>query len=376
MTRRTLIALLAALSVRASALSVEIPRVTAAAPAAVSAAGAASAALHALSVSPVAASASLSAAAPALAAPVAARAAEPAPSPRTYAAVSAHVESQTRSWGVPVEKILKDRDVLVVGEDHASLSTIETLAREMPRLAKAGVTAVGIEGLKRPAQDAVDAYVSRRTSVFPRDALNFSPARADAFESMIAAARANGVRVVALGLPLDHWADMVTKLAANKTDDPQESFRASLPAQVDRAETSYEPGFNEALAEVLLTRRNRSMAGFIAQSVRGGGKAVIVAGQAHVAGPDPIAAARFHVEGDYGDLARELSAWTLRAYSLTFTGGLFTSAQAAQDDVDVRPEAHKAAAAASPKGAPVFVPLGPDEGLWHAGGRIAAPSAR
>lgn len=294
-----------------------------------------------------------------------------AASPRSEAGVAAHVADTVRSWGVPVEELLSDRDVLLIGEDHGSLTTIETLAREMPRLAKAGVTAVGIEGLKRADQAAVDDYTARRTDALPRAALGFSPARAGAFEALFSAARENGVRVVALGLPLNEWAAQVARLAAKKTGDPAESFGTDFKEQVDRAENGYEHGFNEALVEVLLTRRNEAMADFFRRALGAGGKGVIVAGQAHVPGPDAGSSRLFHVRGDYGDLARELSKLALRAYSLTFTGGLFTTAAASRDASEVRPEAHKAAAAASPRGAPAFVPLGSDRGLWHAGGRVA-----
>ncbi|MDE2143577.1 MAG: ChaN family lipoprotein [Elusimicrobia bacterium] len=304
------------------------------------------------------------------AAPVAAASPRgPPASARSAAGVSQRVDVAARSWNVPVEKILQDRDVLLIGEDHSSLSTIETLARELPRLAKAGVTAVGIEGLKTPQQKAVDEYVSRRTDVLPRAALSFSPARVAAFTNLLNSARDNGIRVVALGLPLNEWAAQVTKLAAKKTGDPAETFPIDFKDQVDRAERRYEHGFNESLVEVLLTRRNKTMAELLWDAMGPRGKAVIVAGQAHVPGPDSISAERFHVRGDYGDLARELGAVALRAYSLTFTGGLFTSVQAAEDDREVRPEAHKVAVTASPDGAPAFVPLGPDRGLWHAGGR-------
>lgn len=295
---------------------------------------------------------------------------ERAASPRSESHVAATVAGTVHSWGVPVEQLLKTRDVLLIGEDHASLTTIETLARELPRLAKAGVTTVGIEGLKKPQQGAVDDYVSRRTDAAPVQALGFSPARVQAFTALLHAARENGVRVVALGLPLNDWAAQVAALAAAKTGDPVESFGTDFVAQVDRAENGYEHGFNEALVEVLLTRRNRTMAELAWNAMGPGGKAVIVAGQAHIPGPDTVSSQRFHVRGDYGDLARELSTLALRAYSLTFTGGLFTTVQAALDDRAVRPLAHAVVEEASPRGAPAYVPLGPDQGLWHAGGTV------
>lgn len=290
--------------------------------------------------------------------------------PRSAARVAATVAQTVSSWGVPVEQIFQDSDVMLIGENHRSLSAFDTLAREMPRLARAGVKAVGLEGLKRPNQEAVDDYTSGRTERLPNEALAFSPSRVDALEALLKAARANGVRVVALGLPLQEWATQVAALAAKNTQEPSEIFPETLAEQIDRAERGYEYGYNEAVAEVVLTRRNRSMATFLWGALGTGEKAVVVAGQAHVPGPDPIAAARFHVRESKGDLARELSSLALRSYALTFTGGLFTDVESAQDDREVRPKAHAAAAAASPQGAPAFVPLGADRGLWHAGGRL------
>lgn len=398
MSRNTLAALIAALlSAPSFAAPMEAVRL-APVSSVVSAPGAASAAsLHAPSLAPSSfaapsyaaalpsaapapapalLSAPLPTAAPSLRAAIAAQSVSArGPPARSEAGVAARVADAVRSWGVPVEDLLKHKDVLLIGEDHSSLTTIETVARELPRLAKAGVTAVGIEGLKRPQQQAVDDYLSRRTEALPSEALAFSPARAAVFADLLNSARANGIRVVALGLPLNDWAAQVAQLAAQKTGDPVESFGTDFKAQVDRAEARYEYGFNEALVEVLLTRRNEIMARFAWESLGQGGKAVIVAGQAHVPGPDVISAQRFHVRGDYGDLSGALRRLALRAYSLTFTGGLFTSAQAAQDDRDVRPEAHKTAAEASPRGAPAFVPMGPDRGLWHAGGRVPASVA-
>ncbi|OGS01597.1 MAG: hypothetical protein A2V88_06050 [Elusimicrobia bacterium RBG_16_66_12] len=288
--------------------------------------------------------------------------------------VAATVARTASSWGVPVERIFQDSDVLLIGESHRSLSSFETLAREMPRLARAGVRAVGLEGLKRPHQEAVDDYTSGRTERLPGEALAFSPSRVGALATLLKAARANGVRVVALGLPLQEWASQVAALAAEKTGESSEFFPATLAEQIDRAERGYEYGYNEAVAEVALTRRNRSMAQFVWGALGAGEKAVVVAGQAHVPGPDPIAAARFRVRTSPGDLARELSALALRSYALTFTGGLFTDAASVRDDREVRPLAHAAAAAASPRGAAVFVPLASDQGLWHAGGLIPAAS--
>lgn len=301
----------------------------------------------------------------------------PPVSPRSLAGVSANVARTVASWGAPVEDILKTHDVLLVGENHGSLESVSTLAHEMPRLAKAGVKAVGIEGLKRPHQAEVDAYVSGETDRIPDDALAFSPRRRAAFRVLLRAARENGVRVVALGMPLDQWAQQAASLAAQKTGDPVETFGASAAGQFQRAQNGYEPGFNEAVAEVYLTRRNRMMAAFLADSMKAGGKAVVLVGQAHVEGLDMVPGRLLHAPGDWGTLARELGGLALRAFSLTSTGGIFVDADAAEMDREARPESYRLAAEHSPEGRPKYTPLGPDRGLWHAGGRVpAAQTAR
>lgn len=138
-----------------------------------------------------------------------------------FSAFVAHsVAEKVRSWAVPVEDIFSDHDALLVGENHGSLSSVDTLTREMPRLAAAGVTVIGIEGLKRPQQGAVDDFISGRRANIPDEALYFSPKRFQAFRGLLESARVHGVRVVALGLPLDGWAKAAAELAARKTGRP------------------------------------------------------------------------------------------------------------------------------------------------------------
>jgi hypothetical protein len=294
-----------------------------------------------------------------------------APALRTPQSVSATVAATVRSWGAPIEEILARHDVLLVGENHGSLDSVNTLAREMPRLAAAGVRTVGIEGLKRPHQGEVDRYVSGRSDALPADALAFSPRREAAFRELLKSAREHGVRVVALGLPLDQWAIQTAALAARNTGRPAREFAGGAGDQFARAQSRYEPGFNEAVAEVYLTRRNKAMASFLLDSMKAGGKAVVLIGQAHVEGLDMVPGRLLNAPGAWGTLASELAGMAVKAFSLTQTGGLFIDADAAALDKLARPESYRAAAELSPRGRPVYQELGPDRGLWHAGGRAA-----
>lgn len=296
--------------------------------------------------------------------------------PRTPQSVSATVAATVRSWGAPIEQILTDHDVLLVGENHGSLDSVNTLAREMPRLAAAGVKTLGIEGLKRPHQASVDAYLSGETDHVPADVFKFSPRRAGAFRELLRSAREHGVRVVALGVPLDQWAAQTAALAAKNTGRPETDFAGSAGDQFERATKEYEEGYNEAVAEVYLTRRNKSMAAFLLDSMKEGGKAVVLIGQAHVEGLDMVPGRLLRAPGAWGTLASELAAASVKAFSLTQTGGLFIDADALMLDKLARPRAYAAASQASPSGRPVYEPLGPDRGLWHAGGRSLPIPAR
>ena len=285
--------------------------------------------------------------------------------------VANSVAEKVRDWAVPVEDIFSGHDALLVGENHGSLTSVDVLTREMPRLAAAGVTAIGIEGLKRPQQDAVDDFISGRRDDVPDEALSFSPQRRASFRALLDAARAHGVRVVALGLPLDGWAKAAAELAARKTGRPAGDFPKDVDAQFKKAGSGYEAGFNEAVAEVFLTRRNQAMAAFLKDALKAGGKAVVLVGQAHVEGLDMVPGRLMNAPGDWGTLARELGSLALRAYSLTMTGGLFTDARASRIDRAARPASYRAAADAAPRGAHAYRPMGPDRALWHAGGTIA-----
>ena len=293
-----------------------------------------------------------------------------------YAALVARsVAQKVLGWAVPVEDILSGHDALLVGENHGSLTSVNVLTREMPRLAAAGVTAIGIEGLKRPQQGAVDDFLAGRRRDLPDEVLSFSPKRRASFRALFDAARAHGVKVVALGLPLDGWAKAAAELAAAKTGRPVEEFPKDVDSQFSRAGGGYDPGFNEAVAEVFLTRRNQAMASFLKDALKAGGKAVVLVGQAHVEGLDMVPGRLMNAPGDWGTLARELGSLALRAYSLTMTGGLFTDARASDLDRSARPASYRAAADAAPRGAHAYRVLGPGRALWHAGGTVVPEHA-
>lgn len=289
--------------------------------------------------------------------------------------VARSVAETVRGWAVPVEDIFSGHDALLVGENHGSLTSVNVLTREMPRLAAAGVTAIGIEGLKRPQQGAVDDFLAGRRDDVPEEVLAFSPKRRAAFRALLGAARDHGVRIVALGLPLDGWAKAAAELAAAKTGRSPRDFPGDVDSQFSKAGEGYEPGFNEAVAEVFLTRRNQAMASFLKEALKTGGKAVALVGQAHVEGLDMVPGRLMNAPGDWGTLARELGSLALRAYSLTMTGGVFTDPHASQVDRSARPASYRAAADAAPRGARAYRELGPGRALWHAGGTIESAYA-
>ena len=286
--------------------------------------------------------------------------------------VAKSVADALRDWSVPSSEILEDHDALLVGENHQSLASVTELTRALPGLARAGVKVLGIEGLKRPNQAAVDAYLSGSANALPDEVLAFSPRRRLAFAALLKAARETGVRVVALGVPLDVWAREAADLAAQKTGDPVESFYAAPGEQLYRAQKGYEPGFNEAVAEVYLSRRNRSMALFLAEAMVQGAKAVVLVGQNHVEGADDIPASILRAPGDWGSMSRELARLGLKAFSLTLTGGRYVDADGAKDDRQARRSSYERAAKASPHGAPAFERTGVNTGLYHAGGTVPA----
>ncbi len=283
--------------------------------------------------------------------------------------VAKSVADTVRDWVVPSDELLEDHDALIVGENHESLASVNELTRALPGLAKAGVTVLGIEGLKRHNQAAVDDYFTGAAAL-PAEVLAFSPRRRASFEALLKSARDAGVRVVALGMPLDQWARQAAELAAEKTGDPVESFQRSPGDQLYRAQTNYEPGYNEAVAEVYLTRRNKSMASFLSNAMEVGAKAVVLVGQNHIDGADAPKLMHIGPIARWGTMGKELARLGLKAFSLTLTGGLFLDADGAAADRDIRRASYQKAAAGSPDGSPIYMRTGVSSGLYHAGGRV------
>lgn len=247
-------------------------------------------------------------------------------SPAAAAALTARARgAEVAGRGLPVEAILARRDALLIGESHTALSPVKTVALQMERFKRAGVSVVGVEGLKTFSQEALDRYFDGGDPRLPEEALSFSPARRGEFAELLRSAKAAGVRVVALGRPLDRWGRRVAGLAAARTGKAPLSFGTDLAAQVERADRSYRKGFNESVAEVVLRERNEDMAEILARNLPEGGKAVVIAGSAHVAHPPEWEYRLFGLPvSRFGTLADALRTRLLSAFSVTMTGGLFT----------------------------------------------------
>jgi hypothetical protein len=244
------------------------------------------------------------------------------------------------------------KQILLLGESHQMLGGVKAITSSLPDLKAAGVNVIGIEGLKLPDQASVDAYVSGETAQLPEQALLFSPARKDVFRELFEKAKQTGTRLLAMGLPHEHWGAEVAELAAQKTGDPAESFGDSLPGQVERAGRTYEHGFNQAVAEVALTKRNQYMAARLKREVGPSGKAVILLGHSHISRPPPLDYQHLWMDvARYGTLHSELLRLGLLPYSLTLLGGPFITPQDAAEhqkllaaayglpDLDLGPEA-------------------------------------
>lgn len=244
---------------------------------------------------------------------------------------------------LPAQPLVQGRQVLLLGESHRSLGGVRALAASLPELKQAGVAAVGIEGLKLPHQAAVDSFVFGRAEL-PEESLSFSPQRRNAFRELLLKARETGTRLVALGRPLEEWGAQVAELAGTEP--------VSLAEQVQQAGEFYKPGFNEAVAEVALRRRNQFMAERLRSEMSPSAKAVVLVGHAHIARPPPLDYTHLNIDvSKYGHLGRELLERGLSAYSLTLLGGLFVTPVDANnhywllrdaydlDDGDITPDA-------------------------------------
>ena len=153
---------------------------------------------------------------------------------------------------------------------------------------------------------------------------------------------------------------------------------AALPDKAAQYGRADKPAAQYLLAEVYLTRRNQSMASFLAEAMVKGAKAVVLVGQNHVDGLDALPF-EFLNKPDWGTMPSELARLGLKAFSLTLTGGVYTDAQSAVDDRDVRRVSYAHAAEISRNGRPAYTRTGETTGLYHAGGSIPtvpASSAR
>lgn len=214
--------------------------------------------------------------------------------------------------------------VMLLGESHRMLGSVKAITGSLPELKAAGVTVVGIEGLKLPDQAIVDSYVFWETARLPEQALLFSPSRKDAFAELFEKARRTGTRLLAMGMPLEHWGVQVAELAEQKTGDPKESFGNHLGDQVERAGQTYEHGYNQAVAEVALTRRNQYMANRLKKELGPSGKAVVLIGHSHISRPPPLNYKHLWMDvTPYGTLHSELVRLGILPYSLTLLGGPF-----------------------------------------------------
>lgn len=267
------------------------------------------------------------------------------------------------AWNLPVEEVLSGRDVLILGESHGSLSSVREVARGMGRLKAAGVTAVGVEGLKAPDQSRVDDYLAGRGAL-PADAF---PSRRAEFSALLEAAKAEGVAVKALGLPLEGLGREIQGRAARREADPGESPARDFSTQLALANARYSPGFNEAVAEVVLTLRNAFMAERLAEAVRGGGKAVALVGAGHAGHPEGY---EFRVWGlrtaDYGTLAGALKERLVSAFSLTLTGGSFAHGSDAAGHRRLLGPLYSLVESAV-GAARAFLPTSEDTGILHIG---------
>lgn len=293
------------------------------------------------------------------------------PQPGAFERVRRGVLETVRDWTLPVEKLLEDKDVLLLGESHQSLSSLQLVTRELPRLKKAGVTAVGLEGLKGHHQEAVDHWLAHPDAEFPHEAAGYSVRRREQVHELFRAAKEHGIRLVALGSPLQMWARRVAELAAARVADPDETAPRDLGEQLRAAQRTYKPGYNESLSEVVLTQRNAEMADRLADALQPGQKAVAVVGDAHVEHPDALSYRLFWLPlEDYGNLAFELGRRALRAASVTLTGGLFVDpAEDLADHKRVQKNAYRLVAEASPEGKAAYLPTSPSTGVYHLGGR-------
>ncbi|MFA5137796.1 MAG: ChaN family lipoprotein [Elusimicrobiota bacterium] len=302
--------------------------------------------------------------------------------------------------GVPVEDLLADSDILLLGENHYNASSVRWLANNLGRLKAAGVTHVGLESLELPYEEAVNDFVSGRTQSLPDEALQMPPGREADMRRLYEAIRENGIRVVALQRPFEAWAkDIYARSLANgvalrerlpelwRIVEPVARANGVRSDELDHlsavnilkwfmmfgAQDHYVPGLNEAIAEVAFEVRNRFMADRLAKAVGAGGKAVTLAGYGHLEHPEGFGPKEmFQVPlARFGSLAQELRGSRLRAFSLILTGGSFLDPAYAQRDREHKSAEYGLVADADPDGEPAFLRTSERTGIYHMGGPVA-----
>jgi hypothetical protein len=276
-----------------------------------------------------------------------------------------------RNWTLPVEELLADSDALLLGESHGSLSSYGYLTKEMARLKKAGVTAIGLEGLKQPHQEAVSRWLSEPDAAFPEQAAGFSPARKASVHALFHAAKEHGIKLVALGNPLELWAKRVVEVLGPKAQDLDTTVPPDIGDQLAMAERTYQPGYNEALSQVILTERNAVMAERMKEALGEGGKGVAIVGDAHVEHHDALSYRLFWLSLEaFGNLGEELRSRLVKAVSVTLTGGLFVQPEEGRaNSRKTHAKAYELLDEVNPTGKPAFYRTSETTGLFHLGGR-------
>ncbi|MBI4676721.1 MAG: hypothetical protein HY748_03990 [Elusimicrobia bacterium] len=123
------------------------------------------------------------------------------------------------------------------------------------------------------------------------------------------------------------------------------------------------------MAEVAAAKRNRFMARRLAAKLGPGQKAVVLAGYGHLGHPKGLGPERiFGVPwGKYGNLARELAGAALRAFSITFAGGLFMDPASVFADRALKSKEHALLRGILGLERPAFVRTAADAGILRLG---------
>lgn len=294
--------------------------------------------------------------------------------PDRYTVTVLGAETAGRAPRAPVEALLKTSDVLLVGENHTSFSSIEWMIENLKQLKGAGVTTVALESLELPEEKAVNRFLRGETDVLPDFALQLPEGREDPMRRLYEAMRAEGMRVVALQKPSMEWLPKIAKLAAKYTGMPRAAFAdlEKLAMFMSLADYRYVRGLNEAIAEVAMTRRNKFMARRLKAKLAPGEKAVLLAGYGHLGHPEGFGPDKIYgvPRADYGDLALELGRALLGAFSLTLTGGRFMRPEDAAGDRHLKAREYEHLGRALPDGRPAYVETSGRSGIYHLGGPV------